>query len=201
MKIIFSLLLLTAALKGFSQADSSFYRDESALFWVSEDAHYRDKEKSPLDKKARKAFAGHRHYDFDLSFVVTAGFNKIANPDTVIMKTSAGTEKKYLKYAQLHLNIGQSHCHLYAYQSLVEEYKTSLFIPFKDLTNGNETYGGGRYLEVLIPTGNQIVLNFNNAYNPYCAYADGYYCPIPPAENSLPVAIKAGALAPAASHE
>ncbi len=205
MKLIFSLLLLTAALKSFSQIDSSFYRDESILFWDEQDAHYRDKEKSPLNKKARKAFTGHRHYDFDITYVVTAAFQRLVNGDTVVMQTSADTEKKYIKYAQLHFNIGSSHCHLFAYQSLAlretEEYKNYLFIPFKDLTSGNQTYGGGRYLDILIPESNQVVINFNKAYNPYCAYTDGYFCPIPPAENTLTVAINAGAMTPAHLHD
>ena len=205
MRAIFSLLFLTVAFQNFAQTDSSFYRDEFVSFWEEQDAHYKDKEKSPLEKKARKAFEGHRHYDFDLSYVITAGFQRLENGDTVTMKTSADTEKKYIKYAQLHFNIGNGHCHLYAYQSLTlretEEYKNYLFIPFKDKTNGSDTYGGGRYLDVLIPEGNQLVINFNKAYNPYCAYADGYYCPIPPAENTLNVAIKAGAKAPLHLHD
>jgi uncharacterized protein (DUF1684 family) len=65
---------------------------------------------------------------------------------------------------------------------LKEEHKNDLFIPFKDLTSGKDTYGGGRYLDVQIPEGNTLILNFNTAYNPYCAYTDGYFCPIPPAE-------------------
>lgn len=204
MKFTFVILLLTAGLNSFEQIDSSFYRDESIRFWEEQNEHYLNKETSPLTKKARKAFAGHRYYDFDPAYVVKAGFQRIANGDTVIMKTSADTEKQYIKYAQLHFNIGHAHCHLYVYQSLAlretEEYKNYLFIPFKDLTSGKETYGGGRYLDVLIPEGNELVLNFNKAYNPYCAYTDGYFCPVPPAENTLNVAIHAGAKAPAEIH-
>lgn len=200
MKFVFSIALFLTATVIYSQADSSFYREESAKFWQGENDHYLDKEKSPLPKKARKAFTGHRVYPFSMNYVITAGFQKIENGDTVIMKTSADTEKSYIKYAQLHFNIGRSHCHLSVYQSLtlreMEEYKNYLFIPFKDLTSGKETYGGGRYLDILIPEGNQVVINFNKAYNPYCAYADGYYCPIPPAENTLNVEIKAGAMTP-----
>jgi len=78
----------------------------------------------------------------------------------------------------------------------LEEYKNYLFIPFKDLTSGTETYGGGRYMDIMIPEGDEIILNFNTAYNPYCAYANGYFCPIPPAENTLNVEIRAGAMIP-----
>ena len=71
-------------------------------------------------------------------------------------------------------------------------YENSLFVPFTDLTNGKETYGGGRYMDVEIPEGDSIVLDFNKAYNPYCAYSTNYSCPIPPKENDLPISINAG---------
>jgi hypothetical protein len=72
------------------------------------------------------------------------------------------------------------------------EYEDYLFLPFNDYTNGNETYGGGRYLDVRIPKGNTMVLDFNKAYNPYCAYTYGYSCPVPPRGNSLETEINAG---------
>jgi uncharacterized protein (DUF1684 family) len=74
------------------------------------------------------------------------------------------------------------------------QYKDYLFLPFKDETNGFETYGGGRYMDVRISTlkDGKIILNFNKAYNPYCAYGDGFNCPIPPLENHLNFSIKAG---------
>jgi uncharacterized protein len=199
MKRLFTIIVFSAALNTYSQIDSSYY-GESIRFIAEQNEHYTNKETSPLDKKARKAFTGHRWYDVDLSYVVPAHFARIANGDTVVMKTSADTEKSYIKYAQLHFNIARSHCHLIVYQSLtlreIEEYKNYLFIPFKDLTSGKDTYGGGRYMDIMIPEGDEIILNFNTAYNPYCAYANGYFCPVPPAENTLNVEIKAGAKAP-----
>ena len=74
------------------------------------------------------------------------------------------------------------------------EYEDYLFIPFNDLTNGNETYDGGRYLDLKTTSESTIVIDFNKAYNPYCAYNDKYSCPIPPRENDLPIEIKAGIL-------
>ena len=77
---------------------------------------------------------------------------------------------------------------------LTDEYKDYLFIPFTDATNGNETYEGGRYIDILITdiSNNTVVIDFNKAYNPYCCYATGYHCPIPPKENALSVTINAG---------
>ena len=200
MKKFLSILFLASTFNTFCQIDSSKYLDESIRFKAGEDEHYKNKETSPLDKKARKAFTGHRFYEVDLAYVVKAKFARITNGDTVVMKTSADTEKNYIKYATLHFNVNYKHCHLTVYQSLtlreMEEFKNYLFIPFKDLTSGKETYGGGRYLDITIPEGDEIILNFNTAYNPYCAYADGYFCPIPPPENTLNVEIRAGAMVP-----
>ena len=75
------------------------------------------------------------------------------------------------------------------------EYSNHLFIPFNDITNGVETYDAGRYIDLEIPKGDTIIIDFNKAYNPYCAYNDGYSCPIPPEENNLEVEVKAGVMA------
>ena len=89
---------------------------------------------------------------------------------------------------------------LYAYQNVVysqkEEYKDHLFLPFTDKTNGFESYGGGRYIDLRIPATDSLLLDFNQSYNPYCAYTTGYNCPIPPKENALPIKIEVGILAP-----
>jgi uncharacterized protein (DUF1684 family) len=89
------------------------------------------------------------------------------------------------------LNVYQSHT-----LREKEGYKDYLFLPFTDLTNGNETYGSGRYIDLRIPERETIIIDFNKAYNPYCAYNYGYACPIPPKENKLKVEIRAGVMAP-----
>jgi uncharacterized protein (DUF1684 family) len=71
-------------------------------------------------------------------------------------------------------------------------YKDHLFVPFTDKTNGNETYEIGRYIDMVIPSGDEVILDFNLAYNPYCSYNPNYSCPIPPAANDLPIEIKSG---------
>jgi uncharacterized protein len=114
------------------------------------------------------------------------------------LPTSAGKTKTYVKFGELRFEIdGQKH-KLAVYQSLglkiIPQYRDYLFIPFKDLTNGKESYGGGRYLDLRMKQleGDKIYLDFNKAYNPYCAFSEGYSCPIPPKENHLKVAIEAG---------
>jgi uncharacterized protein (DUF1684 family) len=73
-----------------------------------------------------------------------------------------------------------------------EEFEKYLFVPFTDLTSGKETYGGGRYLDLEVPDGDSLEVDFNYAYNPYCAYTDGYSCPIPKPESRLSISILAG---------
>ncbi len=114
------------------------------------------------------------------------------------LATSSGKTKTYIKFGELLFKIDGQTYKLAVYQSLslknMPQYRDYLFIPFKDLTNGKETYGGGRYLDLRMKEleGDKIFLDFNKAYNPYCAFSEGYNCPIPPKENHLKIAIEAG---------
>jgi len=113
------------------------------------------------------------------------------------MKATNVIVEEYRTYGFAHFTMDGQSFSLPLYQSkkLLQnpEYTDYLFVPFTDLTTGVETYGGGRYLGLRIPKeGNELVINFNLAYNPYCAYNDKYSCPLVPAENDLAIAIKAG---------
>lgn len=112
--------------------------------------------------------------------------------------TSSGKSKEARKYALLRFTIKGKTCQLYAYQllGLMNKAQTAkhLFLPFIDRSSGKESYGGGRYIDLETDDiqNNEVTIDFNKAYNPYCAFTTGYNCPIPPRENSLPVVIKAG---------
>jgi len=137
-------------------------------------------------------------YDIDKSFCVLASFKKIDDKEGFDMNTSSGMKKKYFKYGLLTFRLHDSLLHLFVYQSKdlmkQEKLKEYLFVPFGDATSGFESYGGGRYIEFYISDikNNQVVIDFNKAYNPYCAYTTGYNCPLPPLENLLKVPIAAG---------
>jgi uncharacterized protein len=138
-------------------------------------------------------------FEPDKKFRFLARVEFLDQQDTLSLKTSAGKIKHYMPFALLKFSIDDMDLQLYAYTSLdlnsKEEYKDYLFIPFTDETNGNDTYGGGRYLDLNkkdIRHG-RIILDFNKAYNPWCAFSTGYNCPIPPLSNDLSVPIKAGA--------
>jgi uncharacterized protein (DUF1684 family) len=137
-------------------------------------------------------------YDIDKSFCVTASFKKIDDKEGFDMNTSSGMIKKYFKYGLLTFRLHDLLLHLYVYQSkdLMKQAKLKdyLFVPFGDATSGFESYGGGRYIEFYISDikNNKVVIDFNKAYNPYCAYTTGYNCPLPPMENLLAIPITAG---------
>jgi len=129
---------------------------------------------------------------------VKVKFERTPDEKPFDIPTSSTVKKKYVKYGELSFQLNGNKHQLNVYQSLklrkMPQYRDYLFLPFKDPTNGKETYGGGRYLDLKIgdlKTGSAIV-DFNKAYNPYCAFADGFSCPIPPKENHLKTPIYAG---------
>jgi uncharacterized protein (DUF1684 family) len=137
-------------------------------------------------------------YTVDESYRVTASFERINDAKGFDMNTASGMKQKYFPYGHLTFKLHDSLIHLYIYQSAFlmkqKKYKDYLFVPFGDATSGFESYGGGRYLDFTISDikNNQLILDFNKAYNPYCGYTAGYNCPIPPKENLLSVSIPAG---------
>ena len=153
-------------------------------------------EESPLTEDDRKKFESLDFFPIDSTYKVTAAFKLYENPKTFAMPTTTDRLPIYRTYgvAVFNLNGKKLALHIYQNQDLIQqpEYINHLFIPFNDETNGDETYGGGRFLDVEIPEGDTIVIDFNKAYNPYCAYNGKYSCPIPPKENDLAIAIKAG---------
>lgn len=141
-----------------------------------------------------------RFYAVDEKFKVLCRFEKSADTTTVTMKTS-GTkipQKDFVRYGQIYFSINDTALSLTVYRSKElqnnPQYGRYLFIPFTDATTGDETYGSGRYIDIFTYDikNDSVVIDFNKAYNPYCAYSRGYNCPIPPRENLLAVAVKAG---------
>lgn len=137
-------------------------------------------------------------YPANKEFLITAQFEKYHDTKGFNMITSSGKMQRYFKYGVIHFKVHDTAQQLYIYQSLdlmkQKKYKDYLFIPFGDATSGFTSYGGGRYLDIMISDikNNVLEIDFNKAYNPYCAYTTGYSCPIPPSENILKVAITAG---------
>lgn len=159
-------------------------------------ADFKDATKSPLKDKDRKEFKGLDFFKFDSTYVVTATLTRTPDETPFRMKTTTDRLPMYVKYGVVTFKLkGKTH-ELNIYQDLDLKnqigYDDYLFLPFLDLTNGDTTYGGGRYVECRIPKDDKIIIDFNTAYNPYCAYNEKYSCPIVPRENYLETKIEAG---------
>lgn len=162
-------------------------------------ASFKDASISPLKKKDLKTFEGLDFFPIDSSFIVEAKFIKTENAPVFEMATSTNRKPLYKEYGMLQFVLQGIECQLTVYQSQEElkdeKYKDYLFLPFTDATSGDESYGGGRYMDLYtndIKQNNTVLLNFNNTYNPYCAYSDHYSCPLTPRKNHLKVAVTAG---------
>ena len=137
-------------------------------------------------------------FDADSTYRITADVEVLSNETIFQMPTFNGAKQEYIRYARIKfaLNGKQQQLNIYRNISLSKRpgFEDYLFLPFMDETNSEESYGGGRYLDLKttdIQAG-QIVIDFNKAYNPYCAYSDGYQCPMPPRENYLKLKVMAG---------
>ncbi len=157
---------------------------------------YADIKTSPLTKEDAIRFSSLEFFPIDKKYYVKAFFKRTPNEKPFDMLTTTSRLAKYVKYGEATFNLEGKKQKLVIYQSLSlkekSEYKDYLFLPFTDKTSGKESYAGGRYIDLKIPKGDSIVIDFNKAYNPYCAYNHKYSCPIPPKGNYLDVAVKAG---------
>ncbi|WP_323788584.1 DUF1684 domain-containing protein [Psychroserpens sp.] len=159
-------------------------------------AEYKDATTSPLKDKDRKQFVGLDFFKYDSTFVVKANLKRTPDTDWFDMKTTTSRVSPERIYGILTFELKGNTYALHVYQGKdvmkqegLEDY---LFLPFLDDTNGEESYGGGRYIDLRIPKGDTVEIDFNKAYNPYCAYNDKYSCPIVPRVNYLALDVRAG---------
>lgn len=195
-----ALFLITFVVFVQSLTAQTFYgTTDLSIFREGRDKEFRSKDESPLREEDRVTFQGLNYFPVDNDFRLTAYLTRTPSKKWVQMPTSSGAMKKFVKFGVLKFNINRKPHTLSVYQmdpaiaAKFPEYADLLFVPFKDTTNRTETYGGGRYIDIRRPKGSSVILDFNLAYNPNCAYGgEKWSCPIPPRENSLKVAIAAG---------
>lgn len=189
MKKIFSLLFLLTSFLITAQESSKEFQDT-----LNKD--YSNREKSPLTAEDFASFKSLDFFPINTNFIVEAKFVRLPNEKIFKMKTSTSRTPEYVKYGELLFTIDGKDFKLNLYQNieLIKKagFEDYLFLPFSDLTCGKESYIGGRYIDMRIPKGNTTIIDFNKAYNPYCAYNHKYSCPIVPLENDLEIAILAG---------
>jgi uncharacterized protein (DUF1684 family) len=147
---------------------------------------------SPLTEEQKRAFTKLTFYDINPVYKVKARLIPIENKKVREVPLTDGSKQRYIEHSFAEFELGGRTNKLLLLQAMDEADKRNFFLAFADATSAVETYGGGRYLNVRQDGKNSITLDFNLAYNPYCAYNPDYACPIPPKENLLEIAVEAG---------
>lgn len=172
------------------QSDAAKYQQELSAF-------YNNPATTPLSEQDKKQFKGIKFFPINDKYRVEARFTPIENGRIIPFTTSSNSIKEYRELGTASFTIDNKEQTLTLYEpaQTIAGAENLVFIPFKDATSGLTSYGAGRYLELdkndLNPE-QTLIMDFNKAYNPYCAYSDDYNCPLPPAENTLSVKIEAG---------
>lgn len=191
MVIITVIITLFYSFQG-SQDDTAYIR-EIEKEREEKDRFMRTSPESPFASDPT-AYTGLKYYPADIGYRVIARLQTIEDKEQVILATNDGKEQRYVEYAYAEFKLdGLTHRLLILEIADMGPFRGKLFLAFGDETSANETYGAGRYLDVTkTPGASTIKLDFNLAYNPYCAYNDSYSCPLPPRENLLTIPIRAG---------
>jgi hypothetical protein len=180
---------------GMAQHGQEAWRTGLEAYWAHIDSTFKDSVQTPLPKSERAAFTGLDRFPVDPSYRLSARFEAKEGP-VFGMLTTSEREPKYKSVGTLRFELDGREQQLTVYRNIalsqLPDYVNYLFVPFTDATNGETTYGGGRYIDLEGPLGGTVELDLNKAYNPYCAYGGNYSCPIPPMENHLEVPVKAG---------
>jgi uncharacterized protein (DUF1684 family) len=190
-RILLFVLILTSSF-AYCQND---YVNELLIHRELVDNEFGDTAQSILPDSIALKFTHLNYFKPNINYKVKCRFKKSISQE-FNMLTSKGENKKFRRYGYLKFKLKGKRFKLPIYQNIrlmkLDKYKDYIFIPFTDLTSGNQVYGGGRYVETTIPHGKKYILDFNYAFNPYCHYTSGYNCPIPPSENFLNIEILAG---------
>lgn len=196
MRFLLPCLLLITVVPYVTKAQAGTHFKEVKAFQNQLNEAFKNPKESPLTKTDLEHFDSLDFYKIDTSYRVTAYIKLTPHSVPFEMATTTERKPKYRQFGILHFVLKDTNCTLSVYQNLRlkadTNYSNYLFLPFKDFTNGTETYGGGRFIDLKITDSDSILIDFNKAYNPYCAYNHKYSCPIPPPENTLPLFVKAG---------
>ena len=163
-------------------------RTELESFRAAKDKFYRRDHRAPLTPEQQRGFKGLSYFPENDALVIKARIDRNVQPGIVHMETTKGEQQDYRRSGVAHFEVDGRAAQVTLYAS---DSSHNLFLPFRDATSGKETYGGGRYLD-LHTHGDDVLIDFNYAYNPNCAYNPDWSCPLPPAENWLEVPIRAG---------
>ncbi len=162
-------------------------KSELESFREMKDLVFKTDRQSPLTPEQRREFKGLNYFPENEALRFELPVDKFEKPDTIEMQTSTGDVREYTRYGKIHFQVDGQAAELTVYQD-----EQGFFLPFVDGLAGKETYGAGRYLEPEELENGRLLVDFNLAYNPYCAYNELYSCPLTPFENRLKAPIRAG---------
>lgn len=182
-------VFLIVTTSGWAQMDSLLLGSKVAQEKINQ--AYLDPERSVLLPEDFENFTGLEFYPIDSKYIVEAEFVRTPDEKPFLMPTTTERLPEYVKYGEAHFQLEGKNLVLSLFKATDRE-SNYLFLPFTDLTSGDGSYGGGRYLDFELPVEDVLLIDFNKAYNPYCTYNPRYSCPIPPEENDLLVRIEAG---------
>jgi uncharacterized protein len=190
------LLILSIGSAPFKSMAQSDYKAQIAHYRDSIDNYFRTDSHSPIDSADKPSFHGIHYYEIDSNYRIPFTFKRKKWGKQFLMKTTTDRLPAYKVYGTIEFKLDGKPQKLTLYQNLElkkrKGYEDYLFCPFKDLTNGEDSYGGGRYIDFRMKDLENGIIDFNLSYNPYCAYNYRYSCPIPPKSNHLKIAVKAG---------
>ena len=193
MRILLSIVIIFS----FSCREEKRYQDVNLTEYQRQvNNYFKDASESPLKPKDLKNFQGLDFFEFDSIYVVKAKIEETKESLPFKMKTTTNIPADFRMYGKLTFNLNDEQHSLAVYENLdyigVDGYENYLFLPFLDQTNGHETYGGGRYIDLYQYDNDSILINFNRAYNPQCVYDENFSCPIVPRDNLLNLRVEAG---------
>jgi uncharacterized protein (DUF1684 family) len=191
--LVVIVLIITFFYSFQSNEDHTSYLDEILKEREEKDRFMRTSDQSPF-ASSRQNFKGLNYFPPDPAYRIIADLHPITKRNVVVLHTNDGKEERYIEYAYAEFDFGNVHNKLLILEVMdMGPFRGKLFLAFGDETSALETYGAGRYLDLIKTPGSQtITLDFNKAYNPYCAYNNTYSCTLPPRENLLKISIKAG---------
>lgn len=170
-----------------TEPSPSFYIDTIEANRAEKDRFFRTSPYSPLEDRIN--FSGLDYYPPNPDYRFSLPLQAAEQPEELTLQTNIGDEQPFVRLGTVEFEIEGQPAQLAVYQSAHQD---DLFLPFRDATSGRETYGAGRYLEPVELAGGKLLVDFNLAYNPFCAYSSNYSCPLPPFENHLAIPIRAG---------
>lgn len=172
--------------------DERSYVERVTAARAVKDSYLRDDRDSPVPANRKDELLPLLYYPIDPAQNIPAVLKPSSDERTIMMSTSAGTQDPMRHVGTLEFAVSGQSMKLSAFAPAAARTVDRLFVPFRDVTSGKETYGGGRYLDIDRTSTNIYELDFNSAYTPNCYYSPTWICPLPPSENTLPVPVEAG---------